>query len=229
VYSPNVMSKVAYQPFTVLVRAEPSDSRWISTSAKVLRAAATFATLISLFGAVAICSIGFSAFTPRTSGPEGSAGVPVFPATKMSPATSADQENGIGILLPDANQAHQETIASAHSTVDQTSAPSLNPTPPSASVAQPAASASDSALVERERPEAVRKSLERELPKVVRKNLEKERREAERKRSRLEEMYQNHAISGEAYKKGEEKYKSEIEKYRREMNVGRGPKNESGF
>jgi hypothetical protein len=229
VYSPNVMSKVAYQPFTVLVRAEPSDSRWISTSAKVLRAAATFATLISLFGAVAICSIGFSAFTPRTSGPEGSAGVPVFPATKMSPATSADQENGIGILLPDANQAHQGAIASAHSTVDQTSAPSLNPTPPSASVAQPAASVSDSALVEREHPEAVRKSLERELPKVVRKNLEKERREAERKRSRLEEMYQNHAISGEAYKKGEEKYKSEIEKYRREMNVGRGPKNESGF
>jgi hypothetical protein len=96
-------------------------------------------------------------------------------------------------------------------------------------VAQPAASASDSALVERERPEALRKSFERELPKVVRKNLEKERREAERKRSRLEEMYQNHAISGEAYKKGEEKYKSEIEKYRREMNVGRGPKNESGF
>jgi hypothetical protein len=225
------MSKVAFQPFTVLVRAEPSDSRWISTSAKVLRAAATFATMISLFGAVAIFSIGFSAFTPRTFAPEGSAGVPVFPATKMSPATSADQENGIGILLPDANQAHQGAIASAHSTIDQTSALTLNPTPPTASVAQPEskASVSDSALVERERPEAVRKSLERELPKVVRRNLEKERREAERKRSRLEEMYQNHAISGEAYKKGEEKYKSEIEKYRREMNVGRGPKNESGF
>lgn len=223
------MSKVAYQLFTVLVRAEPSDSRWISTSAKVLRAAATFATMISLFGAVAICSIGFKTFTPRTFDPEESAGVPVFPATKMSPATSADQENGIGILLPDANQAHQGTIASAHSTIDQTSAPTLNPTPPTASVAQPAAPVSDSGLVERERPEAVRKSLERELPKVVRKNLEKERREAERKRSRLEEMYQNHAISGEAYKKGKEKYKSEIEKYRRKMNVSRGPKNESGF
>jgi hypothetical protein len=225
------MSKVAYQPLTVLVRADPSDSRWISTSAKVLRAAATFATMISLFGAVAICSIGFSAFTPRAFSPEGSAGGPVFPATKASPATSADQENGIGKLLPDTNQVHQETIASAHSTIDQTSAPTVNPTPPTASVAQPEpkASVSEGALVETERPEAVRKSLERELPKVVRKKLEKERREVERKRSRLEEMYQNHALSGEAYKKGEEKYKREIEKYRKEMNAGRGPKNESGF
>jgi hypothetical protein len=35
-------------------------------------------------------------------------------------------------------------------------------------------------------------------------------------------MYQNHLISSEAYKKGEEEYKSEIEKYRSEMNAGRG-------
>jgi len=223
------MNKVAYQPLTVLVRAEPSDTRWIPPSAKVLRAAATFATMISLFGIVAICSIGFSTFTPGTFGPKGSATVPVIPATEVPPTTSADQDNGIGILLPDTNQAHQGTIASAHSTIDQTSAPTLNPTPPAALVAEPASSVSDSALVQRERPEAIRKSLERELPKVVRKNLEKERREAERKRSRLEEMYQNHGISGEAYKKGEEKYKNEIEKYRREMNGDRGPKNESGF
>ena len=220
------MNKVAY-PWTVLVRAEPNDSGWISTSAKVLRAAAAFATMIALLGAVAICSIGFSAFTPRTFSPTGSASVPVFPTTKQSTTTSADQDNDIGTLLPD--QARQGTIASAHSTIDQTSAPTLNPTPPAASMAQPAAPVSDNALAERESPEAVRKSLERELPKVVRKTLEKGRRKAERKRSRLEEMYQNHAISGEAYKKGEEKYKSEIEKYRREMNAGREPKNESGF
>ena len=223
------MSRVTCQPLTVLVRAEPAGSHWISTPAKVLRAAATFATMISLFGAVAICSIGFSAFTPRAFSPKGSAGVPVFPATKLTATTSADQDNGIGILLPDTNEARQGTIASAHSTIDQTSAPTLNPTPPAASMPQPAAPVSDNALAERESPEAVRESLERELPKVVRKNLEKERRKAERRRSRLEEMYQNHAISGEAYKKGEEKYKSEIEKYRREMNAGRGPKNESGF
>ena len=223
------MSKVAYQPLTVLVRAEPSDIRWISTSTKVLRAAATFATMISLCGAVAICSIGFSAFTPRTFGPKGSAPVSVFPATKVSAAPSADQDNGVGILLPDTNQAKQGTIASAHPTIEQTSAPSLDPTPPTASVAQPVESVSDSALVGRAHPEAVRTSPERELPKVVRKKLAQGRRQAERKRSRLEEMYQNHAISSEVYKKGEVKYKSEIERYRREMNAGRGPKNESGF
>jgi hypothetical protein len=225
------MNKVAYQPLPVLVRAQTSDSRWISNSAKVLRAAATFVAVFALFGAVAICSIGFSAFAPATSGPKESAGVPVFPETKVPPAPPADQDNGIGGLLPDTNQAHQETIAIDHSTIDQMPAPALIPTPPPASAAQPESKApvSDSALLERERPEALQKNLEIELPKAVRRKLEKERRQAERKRSRLEEMYQKHAISSEAYKKGEEQYKSEIERYRREMNPDRGPQNEPGL
>jgi uncharacterized protein Veg len=229
VYSPNVMSKVAYQPFTVLMRAEPTDSGWISTSAKVLRAASTFATMISLFGAVAICSIGFSAFKPGTFGPKESTGVAVFPTIKVPATPSPDQDHGIDTSLRDTNQGHQGTTASAHSIIDQTSATALHPTPPTTSVAPPEASVNVSALVEPVPPEAVRTSLERELPKVVRKKLEKGRREAERKRSRLEEMYQNHAISSEAYKRGEEKYKSAIERYRRAVNAGTGPKNASEF
>jgi hypothetical protein len=63
------------------------------------------------------------------------------------------------------------------------------------------------------------KNVEQQLPKSVRKHLEKERRQAERKRSRLEDMYQKHLISSEAYKKGEQEYKSEIEKYRSEVNA----------
>ncbi len=213
------MSKVAYQPLTVLVRAQPSDSRSISNSAKVLRAVATFVAVVALFGVVAICSIGFSTFTPGRLAPKGSAGIPVFPATNVSPSTPADQDNGIG-MLPDTNQAHEATIATDHSTIGQTPPAALNPPPPTASVAQPELKApvSDSALLETERPDAVRENIERELPRAVRKKLEKERRQAEHKRSRLEEMYQKHAISSEAYKKGEEKYKSEIDRYRREMN-----------
>jgi hypothetical protein len=63
------------------------------------------------------------------------------------------------------------------------------------------------------------KSVERQLPKSVRKHLEKERREAERKRSRLEDLYQKHLISSEAYKRGEQEYKSEIKKYRSEVDA----------
>jgi len=223
------MCKVAYQPFTVLMRAEPSDSPWISTSAKVLRVSATFATTIALFGAVAICSNGFSAFTPRNFGSKGLAGFLIFPATKASATTPADQDNGIGRLLPDTSQGRHGAITSDHSTFVQTPAPALTSTPPPASVAQPGASVSDSASFNREHSDAVRKNLERPLSNAVRKSLEHVRSQAVRKRSRLEEMYRKHAIPREAYEKGEEKYKSEIERYRRETNAGRGPKNESGF
>ncbi len=49
---------------------------------------------------------------------------------------------------------------------------------------------------------------------TVRKNAEQARRDAERKRARLEEMYKNHLISDEAYKKGQDEYQNELGKYR---------------
>jgi hypothetical protein len=82
--------------------------------------------------------------------------------------------------------------------------------------------ASNSQLTEVDPKQPLRQANEGEHPKAGRKTLEKERRAAERKRSRLEGMYQNHLISSEAYKKGEEEYKSEIEKYRSAVNTGRG-------
>ena len=44
--------------------------------------------------------------------------------------------------------------------------------------------------------------------------------EAERKRARLEQEYENHEISDDAYNKGEQEYKSEIQKYRNELKSG---------
>ena len=163
------MCKGAYQPLTVLERVEPSDSPWVSTSARVLRAAATFAAIIALSGAVAICSNGFNTFMPRTFGPKGSAGVPVFPATKMPPVALADQDN--------TNQGRHGAITSDHSTFDQTPAPALAATPPPALVMQPesAASVSSSALFDREHPEDVRRILEKPLSNAVHKRLEHER------------------------------------------------------
>jgi hypothetical protein len=211
------MNKLGYQPLPVLLRAETSDARWTSKSAKILGAVA------ALCGAVAILLIGFSAFPPRTLESKAPVDVPILPVTKVSPTAAANQDNGMGMLLPDTHQAHRGTIAEDHSIIDQTPTPALNPTSTSAPVPKPEASVSDNEFLKGERPEAGRINLDRQLPEAVRKNLEKERREAERKRSRLEEMYRKHAISSEAYKKGEEKYRSEIERYRREMNALTGP------
>jgi hypothetical protein len=174
------MCKLPYQPLTVLVRAEPSDSPWVSTSARVLGAAATFAAIIALSGAVAICSNGFRAFLPGTFGPKGSTGLPVFPATKVSPIALADQDDGISILPLNTNQGRHGAITSEHSTFDQTSSVALAATPPPALVAQSelTASVSNSTLFDREHPEAVR--LEKPLSKAVRKSLQNERRQAVR-------------------------------------------------
>jgi hypothetical protein len=176
------MCKLPYQPLTVLVRVEPSGSPWVSTSAKVLGAAATFAAIIALSGAVAICSNGFRAFLPGSFGPKGSAGVPVFPATKVSPIALADQDDGISILPPNTNQGRHGANTSEHSTFDQTPSVALAATPPPALAAQPesTASVSKDALFDREHPEGVRGILEKPLSKAVRKGLENERRQAAR-------------------------------------------------
>ena len=115
-------------------------------------------------------------------------------------------------------------VAVDSSPVDQ--APALTPAPtPTSKTGMDGdrnTLASNSQLTEVDPKQPLRQANEGEHPKAGRKTLEKERRAAERKRSRLEGMYQNHLISSEAYKKGEEEYKSEIEKYRSAVNTGRG-------
>jgi hypothetical protein len=269
------MNKLGYQPLPVLLRAEPSDARWSSVSARILRVVATLGTIIALCGAVVICLIAFNAFPPGKVESKVPVDVPVPPGTKVSPTAAADQDNGMGMPLTDAkqahrgtiaedhsiidqpptpavvspeakvsptaaagqdsgagiplteaNQAHRGTIAEDHSIIDQTPMPALNPVATPAPVAQPEASVSDSDLLKEERPAAVPVNVNRQLPEATRKKLEKERRRAEHRRAQLEEMHRKHAISSEAYNKGEERYKSAIEAYRREMNVRTEPKNE---
>jgi hypothetical protein len=48
---------------------------------------------------------------------------------------------------------------------------------------------------------------------ATRKTREQARRDAERKRAHLEEMYQKHLISSEAYKKGQDEYRDAMAKY----------------
>ena len=219
------MNKTDYQPMPVLLRAEPSDARWTSNSARFLRVVATLGTVFALCGVIAIFLIGFSASPPRTLETKEPVEVPVLSATSVSPAAAPSLDQGVGVRLPDTNQVLRGTFAEDHSIVDQPpTAPARNPDS-APQVSHPEAPVTDSELLKRERPEDAPINPDRHLSEAVRKNLERARREAERKRSRLEDMYRKHAISSEAYKKGEEQYRTEIEKYRAGMNARSEPKN----
>jgi hypothetical protein len=220
------MNKIGYQPMPVLLRAEPSDARWTSYSARFLRVVATLGTVFALCGVIAIFLIGFSALPPRTLETKGPVEVPVLSATSVSPAAAPSLDQGVGVL-PDTNQVLRGTFAEDHSIVDQppTTAPARNPDSAPAQVSHPEASVSDGELLKRVRPEDAPINRDRYLSEAVRKNLERARREAERKRSRLEDTYRKHAISSDAYKKGEEQYRTEIEKYRAGINAHIEPKN----
>ena len=195
------MNKLGNRPVKILEKTPLNQFRWTSSSTKVFLA--TAGTLFALSATMVICLIAFSTHRPKRSGSNGSVGVPVPPATKV--ITPAEKGNGSVVPLPETNQADPGTIATQHSAIDQTPTPPVNPIPTPAPVPQPESKAftSDSELLRGERPEFGPKKVERQLPKSVRKNLENERREAERKRSRLEDMYQRHLITSEAYKKGE--------------------------
>jgi hypothetical protein len=220
------MNKIGYQPMPVLLRAEPSDARWTSYSARFLRVVATLGTVFALCGVIAIFLIGFSALPPRSLEIKGPVEVPVPSATSVSPAAAPSLDQGVGVRLPDTNQVLRGAFAEDHSIVDQPpTAPARNPDSAPAQVSHPEASVSDTELLKRERPEDAPINPDRQLSEAVRKNLERARREVERKRSRLEEMHRKHAISSEAYKKGEEQYRTEIEKYRTGMNARTEPKN----
>jgi hypothetical protein len=212
------MSKLGNRPLNILEKVPLNKARWTLNLSKVF--VVTAGTLFALSATVVICLVAFSAHRPKTSGSSASLGVPVLPATKV--ATPAEKGNVGVVPIPDTNQTHNGTIAAEHSANDQTPTASPDPIPTPVPVPQPESKpfASDSELLGEERPESRPKNLERQLPKSVRKNLEKERREAERKRARLEDMYQKHLISSEAYKKGEKEYKSQIERYRSEVNAG---------
>jgi hypothetical protein len=213
------MNKLAYQPLPVLLRAEPSEARPTSNSAKFLRVIAALGTLFTLCGVGAIFFIGFKGLSKKET--KEPVEVPLASASILSPAATPNVDRNVEARLPEPKQVLRGTIAEDRSIVDQPlPAPSANPTSTPAEVLQSEASVSEADSLKRERSENARINSHQELPGVIRKNLERRRRKAERARSRLEELYDKHAISWEAYKKGEQKYKSQIEKYRAEVNTG---------
>ena len=213
------------------VKAHPREMRGRWNSAKVLIKHAAPGTLFALVGAIAIWLTASSAFMPKAFRAKASAGVPAGPAKDMPKGTPSEKDDRIAMTLGAASSGVKDSLPgpplvaensltnqSPASTPVSTPAPSptLSPGPQPDRIAL----AKDNEFLDREPVDSGRRS-DGERQKTGRKNLEKARREAERKRSRLEEMYQNHLISGEAYKKGEEEYKTAIEKYRSEMNAAK--------
>jgi hypothetical protein len=206
------------------VKAHPREMRGRWNSAKVLIKHAAPGTLFALVGAIAIWLTASSAFMPKGFRAKASAGVPASPAKEIPKGTPSEKDDRVAMTLGATSSRVKSSLpgtplAEENSLTNQSPAPSptLSPGPQPDRIAL----AKDNEFLDREPVDSGRRS-DGERQKTGRKTLEKARREAERKRSRLEEMYQNHLISSEAYKKGEEEYKTEIGKYRSEMNAAKG-------
>ena len=221
------MNKLGNLSLNILQKVPRNKPRWTSNPVKVFVGVAGTLFVLSAIGVICLL---LSTHRPKRAGSNARIDAPIFPAMKMT--TPAEKGDGSVTAFPGTNQADTETIAAEHSAANQTATPALSPIPSPAPVPQVESKSltSDSEFLRGEPPEfglpgeksldrTGSKSVERQLPKSVRKHLEKERREAERKRSRLEDLYQKHLISSEAYKKGEQEYKSEIRKYRSEVNA----------
>jgi hypothetical protein len=177
--------------------------------------------LFALFGAGAIWLTAANRFAPKVYAPGAyapKADLPELAAKPLPTGTADGNDDRLVMTLratrPEMNLVDRGTIPEDYSTVDHPPTPALSPPSP-APVSSPTPKAAPSST-----PNATPASAPKEPSGSARKTLEKERREAERKRSRLEDMYQKHLISSEAYKKGEEEYKNAILKYRSEVNVG---------
>ena len=221
------MNKLGNLTLNILEKVPLNKPLWTSNPVKVFVGVAGTLLVLSAIGVICLL---FSTHRPKRAGSNARLDASIFPATNMS--TAAEKGDGSVTSFPGTNQGDTETMAGQHSAANQTPTPGLSPIPSPAPIPQVESKAltSDSEFLRGEPPKfgppgeksldrTGSKSVERQLPKAVRKHLEKERLEAERKRSRLEDLYQKHLISSEAYKKGEQEYKSEIKKYRSEVNA----------
>jgi cytoskeletal protein RodZ len=188
----------------------------VSTSVRRPRSSPGILTigLIALGGVAALFAVGFAAFIfykhfLTESKPAITATTaPAAPSPSATPLSAATD-----VLQPLADPNHFPS--SSPSPAGETAAPAsshLVLTSPSVAASAPPPAQSE------QKTEAVPSNSAKQLSKAARRALEKERQTAERKRARLEEMYQNHEISTEAYNKGEREYREEIQKYRSEIN-----------
>lgn len=211
------------------MKVHPREIRGRWNSAKVLIKHAAPGTLFALVGAVAIWLTASSAFMPKALRSKASVGVPAVPAKDLPRSAAPEKVDSIAMTLGVTPSSMNESLPGSGTLSEQNwrtdQSPAATPVPSPTLVQGPQsdriALAKNNDLLDRAPTESGRRSVDGERQKTGRQTLEKARRQAERKRSRLEEMYQNHLISSEAYKKGEEEYKTEIERYRSEMSAAK--------
>jgi hypothetical protein len=169
----------------------------------------------ALFALTAIGLTVFGAFKHKANVPKEVGVPPDPPSADASPTASQSKENDVVMPLANPNPTPSTPVASSHSTNDQqSSAPESKATPARSST--PAGTSASVGQKHEQKADVEAKNPDKSLIKAGRQSLEKKRKDAERRRARLEEKYQNHEISTDAYNKGEEEYKSEIQKYRHE-------------
>ena len=141
------------------------------------------------------------------------------PNPTLSSRSTNDQQASAPAPVANATPSHSSTPATPPTTTglkheQKTETDTKNPEKPLTKTAR------QNLEKKRQETETDTRNPEKPLTKTARLNLEKKRQEAERKRAQLEEKYQNHEISADAYNKGEEEYRNEIQKYRNELRTG---------
>ena len=172
--------------------------------------------ILALCGLAALVAVGLAAFLTYkhlTAKPKAIVAATPSPTATPLPATPAAKPKDILMPLSDPNKGSSEGTPSVHSAVGPQPSPLVLT---SRAAPTPAASVAPHEPKTGSEP----KDTDKPLTKAARKSLEKKRLEAERKRARLEQMYQNHEISADAYNKGKEEYKEEIQKYRNSIKTG---------
>jgi hypothetical protein len=211
-----ILCYFGYRLLMKRVKGRQREWHWDWMSAKSLIRSVAPGVLFSLSGALAIWLTAANRFVPKVIALKKE--VPALapkplPSAALPSLTPAGDDERLVMSLqatgPEMKLANREMVPKNDSRVDPLPGPAVSPAPMISSKPNPSPSPLGS-------PTPV--SAPKEPSGVDRKVLEKERREAERKRARLEERYQKHLISSEAYKKGEEEYKSAILKYRSQMN-----------
>jgi hypothetical protein len=169
--------------------------------------------LIALGGVAALFAVGFAAFLfykrfliESKPVPKVTASAPATPSPTVTPLAT-------DVLRPlaDPNHSPSESLSPAQDAAAPASSPLV--------LMSPGVAASTPSPPQSEQKAETQSSTPgKQLSKAARKELEKERQAAERKRAHLEQMYQNHEISTEAYNQGKREYREVIQKYRSEVN-----------
>jgi hypothetical protein len=187
------MNKLGYQPLTVLMQSESSECGWAFAPGRPSPTVIALRLLIALCTVLPICVIGVGSFT--AGGTKQSMLPRVSPKSHATPSPSTNSDDQAAAADPGTDRTDAIRIADKPRPVDQAPTPPLLPNPIAATPTQPEEAVPDTTSI---------KDAARTAGRI---KLEKFRHRVERRRARLGELYQAHAVSAEAYKKGKKNTK----------------------